>query len=229
MKMDNLNEITKALSRPFDEKDIEWRVQQAGQSNGKTWALVLCYITNRAIQQRLDEIIGCFNWKNEFKQAPDGGVMCGISIKHEGEWITKWDGAENTDIESVKGGLSNSMKRAAVQWGIGRYLYKLEENFAKVVDRGTKGAIKGRLKDKTPFYWVPPELPIWAVPKGKQPIKRGSTPEKKEGTKFARLAKTLGLTLNELATIANDKFKKAITDCNDEELTEIYTQFKKEG
>ena len=42
-----------------------------------------------------------------------------------GGFITKWDGAEDSDIEPVKGGLSDSMKRAAVQWGIGRYLYSM--------------------------------------------------------------------------------------------------------
>lgn len=51
----------------------------------------------------------------------NGGVECGISIKIDGEWITKWDAAENTQVEAVKGGRSGAMKRAAVQWGIGRY------------------------------------------------------------------------------------------------------------
>ena len=44
--------------------------------------------------------------------------LCGIAIFFEGRgFITKWDGAEDSDIEAVKGGLSDSMKRAAVQWG----------------------------------------------------------------------------------------------------------------
>lgn len=45
--------------------------------------------------------------------------LCGISVKIDNEWVTKWDGAENTDIESVKGGISSSFKRAANMWGIG--------------------------------------------------------------------------------------------------------------
>lgn len=50
------------------------------------------------------------------------------------------DGAENTDIEPVKGGLSDAYKRAAVKWGIGRYLYDMEaawvdvdSNYPKVI------------------------------------------------------------------------------------------------
>ncbi|MFR7743272.1 MAG: Rad52/Rad22 family DNA repair protein [Acutalibacteraceae bacterium] len=59
--------------------------------------------------------------------------MCGIStcscIYFEGKgFITKWDGAEDSDIEPAsRGGLSDSMKRAAVRWGIGRVLYKMTE------------------------------------------------------------------------------------------------------
>lgn len=113
-----------ALAAPFDESDLEWR---AGATNrDKTRALALPYITNRAIMQRLDDVVGPANWKNEFSPGPLGGVLCGLSIRVDGEWVTKYDGADNSDIESVKGGLSDAMKRAGVQWGIGRYLYSLE-------------------------------------------------------------------------------------------------------
>lgn len=120
----------KKLQAPFGTEDIEWRVQQCGSTQqGKLWAIVIPYITNRAIQQRLDDVCGVDGWKNEYTSTPnDKGTLCGISILFvdRKEWITKWDGAEDTDIEAVKGGLSSAMKRAAVQWGIGRYLYKYE-------------------------------------------------------------------------------------------------------
>jgi hypothetical protein len=105
----------KKLAEPFKPKDIEWRVQQAGGFGENPWALVLAYVTNRAIMQRLDDVCGIENWKNEFKSAPDGGVMCGLSVKvvrkptgdidpmSYSEWVTKWDGAENTNVEAVKG------------------------------------------------------------------------------------------------------------------------------
>jgi hypothetical protein len=104
-----------------------------GKNNNGIWAKVLAYVTNRAIMKRLDEVCGKAGWRNEYRDIPNnGGVECGISIKVEGEWITKWDAAENTQVEAVKGGRSGAMKRAAVQWGIGRYLYNLEEGFAVV-------------------------------------------------------------------------------------------------
>lgn len=153
----------KQLREPFAAKDIEWRLQSCGEKNGAIWAMCLAYVTARAIQDRLDEVCGPENWKNEYTKAPDSGILCGISIRCGEEWVTKWDGAENTDVEAVKGGLSGALKRAAVQWGIGRYLYNLEEGFATVSDRGE---YRGQTKDKKPFKWSPPALPAWALPAG---------------------------------------------------------------
>jgi hypothetical protein len=156
------------LHDPFPPEDIEWRVQQAGEKNGRVWARVLAYVTNRAIMQRLDDVVGPSRWKNFYDKGPDGGILCGIAIyvSETLEWVTKWDGASNTDVEEVKGGLSNSMKRAGVQWGIGRYLYNLEADFAEVTE---DGRFKNKTKDGTWFNWNPPKLPPWALPPGTSP------------------------------------------------------------
>ena len=172
--MANEQELTR-LREPFAPGDIEWRVQQAGEKNGKPWARVLAYVTNRAIMDRLDEVVGPGNWRNEFREGPAGGVVCGLSIlvtRADGssEWVTKWDGAENTDVEPVKGGLSNAMKRAAVQWGMGRYLYGLEEGWAKIHEGGEHFA---KTKEGKAFRWDPPTLPDWALPRD-----RGASPER---------------------------------------------------
>jgi hypothetical protein len=159
----------KALQDFFEADAIEWRIQSAGEKHGRTWAICVPYVTNRAIQMRLDEVAGPENWRNEFRPGPDGGVMCGLSIRVGGEWVTKWDGAENTDVEGVKGGLSGAMKRAAVQWGIGRYLYALNETFANVNDNGR---FRGKLKPENrgeqgkSFRWDPPRLPPEVLPAG---------------------------------------------------------------
>lgn len=160
------------LKEPFSPLDLEWRISQCGQgrNSGKLYAKVLAYVTNRAIMDRLDEVVGPANWQNEYMAAPGGGVMCGISIRvSENEWITKWDGADNTNIEAVKGGLSGSMKRAAVQWGIGRYLYNLPEGFAIISDEGShrQGAKTSGNNQYPAFRWDPPALPEWAIPEVK--------------------------------------------------------------
>jgi hypothetical protein len=156
-----------ALAAPFPANEIEWRLQQAGEKNGKIWGMALAYVTNRAICNRLDEVVRPWRWRNEFKAGPEGGVLCGIAIyvSEELGWVTKWDGAENTDIEAVKGGLSGAMKRAAsTGWGIGRYLYNLEEGW---VQPHAEGQYRGQTKDKKPFRWNPPKLPAWALPQAK--------------------------------------------------------------
>lgn len=160
------------LADPFPAEDIEWRVQSSGKKGDKVWARVLAYVTNRAIQERLDAVAGPGNWRNEFTTGPGGGVLCGISIRVERadgtyEWVTKYDGAENTDIEAIKGGLSGAMKRAAVQWGIGRILYKLPAGWAQIEADKKKALHSDKLKEsKEWFYWNPPNLPAWALPEG---------------------------------------------------------------
>ena len=157
----------KDLKKPFPTDDLEWRIQRSGfgKKSGKPFAMVICYITNRAIQDRLDSVCCPENWKNEFKPGPAGRVICGISIRIEDEWITKWDGAENTQFEAVKGGLSDAMKRASVHWGIGRYLYRLEVDWAQFDENGK---YKDKIEDKTNgrqewHRWNPPPLPSWAM------------------------------------------------------------------
>ena len=143
-----MENLYKRLSEPFDEEDLEWR---CGATNAdKTKCLALVYVTNRAIMNRLDEVVGFDNWQTSFRRHGDKGVICTLSIKLGGDWVHKEDGAEDSDIESVKGGISDSMKRAAVQWGIGRYLYNAEASWepAKAVGKCTILASRPALKLK---------------------------------------------------------------------------------
>ena len=137
--------IRKELAQPFAPEDLEWRNQVT--SGDKTSGLAIPYVTNRAIQDRLDEVVGPENWYNDYKPWHGNGKkdaqICGISIYFEGKgFITKWDGAEDSDIEPIKGGLSDSMKRAAVQWGIGRVLYKMDNApWVKIEQKGNSSVI----------------------------------------------------------------------------------------
>lgn len=150
-----MDDLKEKLSAPFLPSEIEWRI--GATNKDKTSGIALPYITNRAIMNRLDETVGITNWKNEFF-IQDKAKICGISIRINDEWITKYDGADDTNIEATKGGISNAMKRAAVQWGIGRYLYKLPTMWVGIEPNGKSYKIKGK----------PPELPNWALPKQMQ-------------------------------------------------------------
>ncbi|MEG2678653.1 MAG: Rad52/Rad22 family DNA repair protein, partial [Oscillospiraceae bacterium] len=75
--------------------------------------------------------------------------ICGTSIFFESRgWVTKWDGAEDTDIEPIKGGLSDSMKRAAVQWGVGRVLYNMDAVWVDIEKKGKSFVIKDASRPK---------------------------------------------------------------------------------
>ena len=162
MELSKLND----LKKPFPSKDIEWRLQQCGEkTDGSIWGKCLAYITSRAVQERLDEVCGTDGWRSEIRK--DGNAyLCTLSIrvKHEDgsvEWISRTDGADATDIESVKGGISGAIKRAAVQFGIGRYLYDLEEGWVTVCENGR---YFGKTKTNKQFRWNPPQMPAFALP-----------------------------------------------------------------
>ncbi|WP_345985297.1 Rad52/Rad22 family DNA repair protein [Sulfurimonas sp. HSL-1656] len=173
--MMNAKRIQRELKQPFSANDLEWRVQASGKAGDRIWCRVIAYVTNRAIQTRLDSVFGIFGWQNEYKPSPNmAGTICGISVNVDGKWVTKWDGAEDTAIESTKGGLSGSMKRAAVQWGIGRYLYDVDAEYAPVItvddfkklQRNEKDEYKkAKTKEDEYFYWKPPVLPERFQPK----------------------------------------------------------------
>ena len=113
-----------ALKSPFTASKLRWR---KGGGNKE-----LVYITARDVMDRLDEVCGVDGWQTDFDFIGDR-MICKLSIRfyHKTEevskfiasLITKSDGADATSIEGAKGGISDALKRAAVQFGIGRYLY----------------------------------------------------------------------------------------------------------
>lgn len=140
-------EIRHALAEPFHPDQLEWR--PGATNREKTSALALAYVTARAVMDRLDEVVGIDGWEDEYRPGPAGGVVCRLKVTINGFPITKEDAADNSDIESVKGGISDALKRAAVKFGIGRYLYGLDAQW-------------------TPFdgyrFTQMPRLPDWALP-----------------------------------------------------------------
>ncbi len=123
------------LKEKFPEKDLEFRV--GATNSDKTMGLALAYVQARAIQNRLDEVVGFENWKVSYKEI-QGGFLCILSIRINNEWIEKEDGANVTEFESVKGGISNAFKRVASSgFGIGRYLYNARNSWYPIKKQGS--------------------------------------------------------------------------------------------
>jgi len=154
------------LAEPFPADDIHWRVGSA--SKKKPSATVLAYLDARNVMDRLDEVFGPAGWKDEYTKGPDGGVLCRLSAYVGDQWVSKEDGAENTAVEAIKGGYSGALKRAAVKWGIGRYLYALDAVWLPIKEGWPPDGVT-TVSAKTPSggwgYIVIPPLPKWALPR----------------------------------------------------------------
>jgi hypothetical protein len=131
------DDIARQLSEPFDPGDVDFRVQ--GKANEQTGrAQVVAYIDARAVQERLDAVVGAGNWsfdwqplvidKGEVMVAKGTVTICGVS---------KSDAGSASNFEQSLGAVSHCFKRAAVHWGIGRYLYNLPMNWVSV-ERGAR-------------------------------------------------------------------------------------------
>jgi len=116
------DKIINGLKAEFPREAVSWRAQSVTQDGTK--ALALAYIDARDVQNRLDEVVGPFNWKDRF-EFHGARTICYIAIRFGDEWIEKGDGAGDSDVEAEKGAISDALKRAAVKWGIGRYLYDM--------------------------------------------------------------------------------------------------------
>lgn len=121
--------LPEELTAPFTFDEINWRVGPVTKDKTKTKPLA--YMDARNVMDRLDSVLGPENWQNRYFDAGRGAV-CELSIRIDGEWITKADGAGETQIEADKGAFSDAFKRAAVRFGIGRYLYDVDCPWVKL-------------------------------------------------------------------------------------------------
>ena len=138
------NKYFEEFGKPFAASDVSWRLQYVDKTKSEGFAVP--YLDARAIADRLDAVVGQNHWKDSYTPwhncTVDGkqkqSQLCTIYIYDDElqEWIGKTDGAEDTDFEPIKGGLSDAFKRAAVRWNIGRYLYGFEPVWVKAKQRG---------------------------------------------------------------------------------------------
>ena len=124
-----MTDIFEKLAAPFPPERVSWRV---GSTNKKNWSegkprrgQPLCYIDARDVMERLDAVLTPLGWQCEYVPVPNGTTCCRIGSydSFNKQWVWKSNGAGATDMEGDKGAYSDAFKRAAVLWGVGRYLY----------------------------------------------------------------------------------------------------------
>lgn len=140
-------EIAEQLAAPFAPEDVEYK---PGPISGNH-ALALAYIDARCVQNRLDEVLGIDGWQSEFHVLPGGCVQCKLSLRIGEVWFAKSDvggPSEQKDPgDRMKAAFSDALKRAAVQWSVGRYLYGLTPEW-RDWDPATKRFVNGAYLSK---------------------------------------------------------------------------------
>lgn len=133
-----MTDILARLAAPFPPERISWRV--GSTTADKKRGMALAYIDARDVQDRLDEVCGAM-WQVRTPWSAGERIACEIGIKIGDEWVWRGDGAGATDVEADKGAFSDAFKRAAVRWGIGRYLYDLDSPWVELKPAGRSYAI----------------------------------------------------------------------------------------
>lgn len=150
----DVRSITDALSAPFELREVRFKPQMV--KNNK--ALAIAYVDVRLIQDRLDDVLGVENWQDDYDILPDGSVTCRLKVNLGGEWVTKMDVGSPSEQpdggDRVKAAFSDALKRTAVKFGIGRYLYRLPAQWVDY-DPMKKQIVR------------PPQLPAFAQPPAK--------------------------------------------------------------
>jgi hypothetical protein len=172
----DVDSIAQALAAPFDPAEVKFKPQTVSGNR----ALAVAFVDARVIQDRLDDVLGVMGWQDSYECLPDGAVVCRLRIRLGNEWITKEDvggqSEQPDEGDRRKSAFSDALKRAAVKFGIGRYLYRLKPQW---VDYDPQ---KRQLL-RTPTLPLPhPVAPVAvrateAAPAGA--AKNGTAPEKK--------------------------------------------------
>ncbi len=127
--------IGRELAAPLDADSVEWRVQGRPEPNKRVQ--LVPYIDARTVQDRLDAAVGCGNWSFTYTPlvvADSALRVAQGSLAVFG--VVKQDIGEAGGIEPNKGTVSDCLKRCAVMWGVGRYIYSLPVVWAQLDAQG---------------------------------------------------------------------------------------------
>ena len=144
-------DILNKLRAPWKKEDIKWR--PGSLSRDKSKALPLAYVDARTVMERLDDAVGPLNWRDRY-EFHGVRTICYLELRIDNEWISKADGAGDTDFEGEKGALSDAFKRASVKWGMGRELYQLKcrwmslNQYKQLVGNPWDYVIEGAVEDE---------------------------------------------------------------------------------
>lgn len=137
---------------------LKWKLQakygDAGQGKVQK-GIVVAFIDARDVSERLDNVCG-LEWHAEYSMLEGTGILtveCALTVlgttRHDIGTVDL--GKAKVDKEmAVKAAYSDALKRAAVQFGVGRFVYRLPKVEAQLEQRGASWYIvKAALSELT--------------------------------------------------------------------------------
>lgn len=117
--------IGRELAAHFPPENVEWR-PASGKGGAGQRVMLVPYVDAREVQDRLDAVCGVGGWSFELEPLVlDGGELKVARGRLSIYGVAKDDIGTASHYEPSKGTASDALKRAAVMWGVGRYLYDL--------------------------------------------------------------------------------------------------------
>lgn len=121
--MEDKEYLAEILPKLKELMSYKWRVQSFSKYNPE--ATCVAYIDARDVQDRLDAVC-LYGWERDHREIKKH-VYAGVGVvMPSGRILWRWDCGVESNTEAEKGESSDSFKRAAVNWGIGRFLYDLK-------------------------------------------------------------------------------------------------------
>ena len=167
--------ILAQLSEPFDPREIKWRVTHTSKDSRR--GAVIAYADPRAYQDRLNKIVTAAGWSSNYhvctltnimrargfnKEVMSGKVLstCKVMIEGIGDHSATGEAWADEDCAMTSAD-AQAFKRACSAFGLGRYLYNLEEVWVDLDQH----------KQPTRL----PQLPKWAMPRKAVDAERAET------------------------------------------------------
>ena len=113
----------------------KWKIQSFNKA--KTRATCVAYVDARDVMDLLDKAVGIDGWSDSYRRESNGRLICRLELNMGVKgWIGKEDTGTESESEGEKGEFSDAFKRAAVKWGVGRFLYDLDVKYLDVEVNG---------------------------------------------------------------------------------------------
>jgi hypothetical protein len=118
--------IYEQLAAPFQQKGADGQMYPAHKWRVGPNNYALPYIDSRMVAARLNNVLGVDGWSSTLVETTGNYMICELTCYINGKEVTKSDVGTPSNIEKEKGQASDALKRAAVQFGIGAYLYEMQ-------------------------------------------------------------------------------------------------------